>query len=392
MLRAYKRLKAAYGYYHNEQYKKIDIHDFPSDAPLALNAEWAILKSLVLTKSSDFAQRDLAIGFLSDYDSLEACGNEIDVFERVILRKIACFTHTGNPDLAKKAQDQLLMSVKDRERFSDEAKKKKYIVFRIANSMYEAQSASQRIKSSMEYFLGGYSSEKPSLPIELKQGYLSMLNYGAILCNIGRFKESRKQLKEARNYSKEFATRVFPRTYLLKNNLIVLDHLTSKKTAHECAKKLKKVIDKLNDSAEMVYYNSNYAIFLAMDDKLDKAISILSSDEVLKKVQDDKETSYRYRIFYNLGVMFYLNGDTEKALEYVQKAYEAASDRTELDFPLHRRRTEKALDYMKENRICSVSPTEWDHLFTDDNDEHQTSPERYYFRGFAYMCGFSWEI
>ena len=216
--------------------------------PVEFLAEKEILCSYCYTKKIDSSYRYTGLTRLENYASIEKCNNERDLYERVLVRLTILHTHLGNINEARTTESKIIHSLSNRVNHDEQAQVRFHTLNRISNSLYDCETAADKMKKAVEYF--GTDLEKGGLWRNTKQYYLSQVNYAGVLCLIGKFKESYERNEKILTLCQQFPDFPFPRTNIFLNNYLVSGYLAHRLTAEECAQSLKELVDSMEPCAE----------------------------------------------------------------------------------------------------------------------------------------------
>lgn len=358
--------------------------------PTEFLAEKAILCSYCYTKNIDASHRNEGLMLLSNFSTLEKCNYERDIYERILIRMMILYVHLDDIDNAKNIEKKIINSLKCRINHDEAAQMRYYSLCRISNSIYCCELAVQKMKNAMDFF--GTNYEGGGLWRDIKQYYLSQVNYAAALCLNGKFAESYERNLKALELHQKFPEYPFPRPNILFNNYLISGYLSQHLTISECIVAYEQFLSSLNMYADRLFYVSNYSIFCALSGKTEFAVEMLNKEGSLHNTNKDPEKIYNYRVALNTGVYYYLLGDKPKALgQLSQLKNQMDLMKLQNDTTYDYRRVKEIIDYISNSSKC-MSPTKWENILLQNSSIFQSNAWNYYGKGYSFTTVFNWDL
>lgn len=358
--------------------------------PEELLAEREILCSYCYTKKIDSDYRTEGLERLMRFASIESCNNEPDIYERVLTRILILYVHLGEIGEARKVEEKIIYSLKNRLNHDETAQTRYHILNRISNSIYGCEISSNKMLKAVNYF--GHDYKENGLWRNLKQYYLARVNYAGALCLNGSFYKSFEENQKLLELYQRFPEYTFPRPNILLNNYLVSGYLANQIETAECMDAFAKLIQMLPLCAERLFYTSNYSIFLALNGKIKEALSSMENEGKLHNADKDSEKIYNYRVILNTAVFKYLLGMQTDALDllYTLKSKMDLSAQT----------GDEKYDYDRLNKIISFvveesePPTghEWENIILLSGSNYQSTAWNYYGKGYVFTTVFNWDL
>lgn len=384
-----KQMQTAYQYYCNNQYEDayIELEAMGDIWPSSLCAEKYLLSSLCLSKRIDPASRQQAIKRVMSFTTVGKCGDEIDVFERVLMRLLVLNVHYGQLEQAKHYESELVNSLKARITIDSDAKKRFEILNRISSALYNSEIACKKIKSSVTYF--GPSEKNNYLWEDLGQYFMALVNYSGVLCTCGKFHESNKVCNDALELLNENPSYPFPRSQILLNNYFLSGYLSGNLRISDALKGFQCIVDNIGVSAERLFYVSNLSVLQALNNQVELAKSTLELEANLQNTNKDAEKIYKYRVLLNCASYTYLLGDCSGAINLIEKIPKEIE--LHADGALLYRRVSKLKAVMEQEILCTSSQ-KWENILFSIDNRYQKNSWDYYGKGFAFSALSNWDL
>lgn len=358
--------------------------------PAEFLAEKEILCSYCYTKKLDANYRDEGLARLIDFSSIEKCSLERDIYERVLIRLMILYVHLGDIDSAHTVEKQIVDSLKERFNHDDSAQMRFYTLSRISNSIYSCEIAANKMKKAVDYF--GTNYEKGGLWRDIKQYYLSQVNYAGVLCLNGRFFESYQRNVKILELYQQFPDYPFPRPNILLNNYLTSGYLSHQLTIAECVDAYREFVMSLDVCAERLFYVSNYSIFLALSGHVKEALYALQNEGSMHNVEKDKEKLYNYRVSLNTSVYYYLLGFKDTALMQLINLKEQMDLTSIKNDTVHDyKRVIKIIEHITNSTQCN-NPMQWENVLLKNSSAFQSNAWNYYGKGYAFTTVFNWDL
>lgn len=356
--------------------------------PKELLAEKEILCSYCYTKRIEAGYRAQGLESLRYFGSFENCNSERDIYERVLIRLMILYVHLGDITNARATEKMIVDSLKERFNHDETSRSRFYTINRISTSLYSCAVAENKMKEAVDYFGINY---KTGIWRDIKQFFLSQVNYAGALCLNGKFKDSYQKNDEMMKLMQQFPDYSFPRPNILINNFIISAYLSKQLTAEECKEIYKDFLSTVPLCAERLFYSSNYSIFLALSGDLKGAIQCITEESDLQNFKNDGEQIYNYRVALNTGVYRYLAGQKDNGVEIIKGLKEQMEANTltgDLEYALLR--ANKLLTIMRSE--IEVSPIQWEDILLRKESEFQVTAWNYYGKGFVFTTVFNWDL
>lgn len=303
----------AYNAYKKQNYRDVILilNSINTFVPTELLAEKDILKSISLTKSLDEDSRQEAIVCLEKYD-LESLNNEGDLYLRILLTRIAAYSHMSRIEDAQRCEREVFQYLEPKRYYDDNAETLINILRRKANSMHECNYAEKHIKRSVEYFSPIQGQKAPLNPI---QYLMSLGNHAGILIECGKFYEAYIEIKKAQDLVKNNNIN-FPRLQIIDNNYLLSVYLSNNSKKRQVLYAYKKILN-LTQNADNIFITSNYCALLAVNGETHKACNILENEKL--KLSLSSEPFYACCVYNNLIVLKLYFKEFEEAQELLNK-------------------------------------------------------------------------
>lgn len=279
------------------------IADYELTSPI--KQEFGLLLSQSLIKSIKIEDRLKAVDTLY-YDDHDP---DIDEYLRYRLdaRKISAFIHIGKYNDAriqsKKTVERLIKLVENTR--SPGCEYFLNIIYRKYCNIYPYESSIAPINKSVQFF----SSHQQYA----RAAYIALNNALALNLINGDVKNAKANIIQIKELSEKYFNIRFPRPEMMENNRLILDLLHNpnieRKTISE---NFKRLYSTSRDLADNILIASNYAISLALEEKLNDAVRILTYEYDKLNNTTDLEGIYKYRIATNLAVCMFLEDNTRK--------------------------------------------------------------------------------
>lgn len=345
---------------------------------IELQAERDIFLSLCFTKK--FSERQKALDILERYDSCTKINNEIDIWERVLDRKLFANIHLGDLKSAKQIEEDLILSYGSRINHDRNILAKLIRLNIRSNSLYSAEVSLQKNKDAHKLFL---DENLESILLY----YFILTNESAANIINGEFREAYNLCREGEKIiqSEEYIT--FPRKEILLNNYILSGFLCGEFSVDYCLESYEVLLKNIPDSAEKLFYTSNYCIFLSLAGKNKDAFKMLEKESDKQFVKQlDKESIYNFRVCYNLAVFSYLSGDENEINKYLDKLENISIGQIDHHFVLQKKNL--TMELIKNNQ--KYTPEEWLYALHKQTSGDSEKPWRYYGLGYAFTALSNW--
>lgn len=185
-----------------------------------------------------------------------------------------------------------------------------------ANAFYKIEIACKQTQIALNYFKNNNNRQR-----YISKYYLSLLNHAANEIVLGKFEKSHNLLVEAHNIAKQYTHIKTLQEDILLNNLTISGFYSQKYDATECAKSLGRLIDTMQEQADLILLKSNQAVFMALSGAYANALSALESIYNNIQFNEDMDDYYRYYILNNYGILLWIMGQKEKSLQILDHAF-----------------------------------------------------------------------
>ncbi len=384
----YFSMKKAYQFYLQKKYQEtlIILKKIPFNLNRLLLAERDLLKSRCLSKSLKEHDRKEAIYILEKYYENDFIKREEDLWERLMTSLVTAYYHGSYKERAQELEEELLSNLSERTLFDSMANLRINILLRNSNSIHDSEFAEGFIKKAVKYF-----SRKTSygIPINVLEYYKALLNYSATLCKNGKFQNAFQQTQAALKLETDFQDIEFPRKQILYNNYVISGYLAGQVQLSEGIQILEMIKNNLPPIAERLFYTSNLSIFYILSNELTMAESCLEQEMQYFMIDTDLEGSYKYRVYLNYAIIFYLKGDDVNAKIYLDIARNSIDTLT--DHSYLKKKMELLFDIIDhEERI--VIPKCFDSCLLEKVPHYQNSVWNFLGLVFPYAILSNWDI
>lgn len=349
----------------------------PPIMEIEFSAERDIMKSLCFTKK--FENRQNALDILIVYKDVATLNNEIDIYERMLDRKLFANVHLGKIEEAKMIENELVVSFRNRIKYDVYASEKLIGLYIRSNSIFSAEISLSRTESAHKIF--------DSMNINKISLYYSILtNESAANILNGEFKKAYDLCKVTFNLMQTEEFIKFPRKEIVYSNYILAGYLCGELNISLCIKESERLIG-LSIGAERLFLTSNYCIFLSIANEHKKAFDILYNEAILQSINKlDKENIYNFRVCYNLAVFSYLSCDIDNCASYIEKLRHICIGKIDQDFI--KEKIDIAITLMTGKDRFKVE--NWLYAFFNYSVNMPIKSWRYYGLGYAFTALSNW--
>lgn len=343
-----------------------------------LKAERDIILSLCFTKI--LRERQKALDILERYDSCFKVNNEIDIWERILDRKLFANVHLGNLNEARKLEEALSISYGNRVKY-DKSIYEKWIHLDIrSNALYSAEVSLQKNKNAHHKFIENNIKR-------ILLFYFILTNESAANIINGEFDTAYSLCIDAIKLIQTEDVINFPRTEIIYSNYVLSGFLCKKLSIEKCLEYYKQIMDNIPMGAEKIFFTSNYSIFLSIAKQNEKAYELLYNEAILQSVEQlDKESLYSFRVCYNLAIFSYLSKNTDKCYEYINRLKNISLGQIDQEFI--KRKIKCAIDLIENNK--EIEKNDWLHIYNNTTTTSYEKPWRYYGLGYAFTALSNW--
>lgn len=347
-----------------------------------LKCEANLLLSQCLIKSLNIGDRDEAVYLLND----DAAKEDKNLLFRYSVRRISAYVHNGKYSNGITEFNNLLDTLlKDYENtHSNEILDYINIINRRSNNVLCCDLALKHINCAVE----SYELQNDN-PIGK---YIALSNlFGINILNYNLYKA--KEIKNKLNFMEaEFPRIKFPRRYIYENNLILFQYFNHDINSIEAEKNFLDLInsnyknDFNGDRADLLFYRSNYSIFLALNGKLQDAIELLENEQC--KLNEDKEGIYDLRLTVNLAIFKFIknNENRENSLKELEKI---SFNNQMPDVAWQIKKIKKIKEVIRDEAIINID--EWVKKVEYTDEKLSSDPFLYYGKAFVYTTVFNWD-
>ena len=293
-------MQEAYKLYSNKKYcdSIFKLNLILDIFPVELLAERDILKIRCYSKTMASTEIQEFVDKYNEIRKTETFNNEKDIWERFSQVLMIAYAHLGNINTAKEIESEILRSLSQRLNYDDTATRRMYIIKRVANSIHNIEISSVFVKDAFLYFENKLYGIR-----DIKQYYISLVNFSTILINRGEFSKAYNLIIKGFNIESSNRDIEFPRIQLLRNNYIISGYLSGNLNEDECILLYEKIIlDIPYIISERLFYKSNLSIFWALKNEPQKALNILREEALLHYDSEEKEGLYQYRVVTNTSI------------------------------------------------------------------------------------------
>lgn len=352
--------------------------------PIELLAERDILKLRCYSKTMASTEIQKFINKYNDARKKVTYNNEKDIWERFSQVLMIAFAHLGNIEVAKEIESEILRSLSERLNYDDTATKRMYIIKRVANSIHNIEISSVFVKDAFGYFGSSTFGIR-----DIKQYYISLVNFSTILINQGEFGEAYNKIIDGFNIENNNQDIKFPRIQLLRNNYIISGYLAGKLTEDECILLYEEMLSDIpNIISERLFYKSNLSIFWALKDNPQKAFNILQEEADLHYRAEEKEGLYQYRVITNTSIYLYMLGNVDIAIQQLNSIHNLT--RRLINGSYFSKKNEILIQLMEQN--ISANGKKWLNLPFSIQQSFQGQAWKYFGLGYAFMAVCNWDM
>jgi len=372
------------------------VEKISSMLPVELQAEKDLLYAMSSSKTLDENIRTLARDKLAYYKKVEDVNGEVDIWQRLCLRKSTTYVHCGQYAEARDCERDFIQTLGQNWNVGEQnivGKFRYNIMQRKSNSLYSCQIAKEKMEEAVSFFKGENNSEE--FPLFIKQYYVALSNYMGILIENGLFaatdarddnyaqKINEKIVALKKHYVKQY----FPREYIYANNVILLEYFSNLITAEKAAKKFEIFLDTFSLRADRLFYINNLSIFYAMSGDLDKAIEVLELESKLQ-IKEDLEGLYSFCSSVNLEIYRFLKNNSNRG-QHIEKLKNIRFSEYP-DKHLDKKKVESFIAVMESS--SATSATDWDKEVNNYMADKLAKPlSNYYGKGFVFCTVYSWD-
>ncbi len=364
-------------YINRSEYKKASFElKILSDIDEELLIEKNILLSLCLVKYLD--TREEAFSILDRYDNIEI--KELDLYERLLERKIFTYIHNGNIIKAQDVEEKLINSLSRRSSHDKNALLQIIKLETRSNSMYSAEISLKKNINAMNKY-SNYNIQN------IRQQYIIITNLSCAYILNGMFDESYHYCENMVILMNEDNYIDFPRKEIIYNNYILSGLLSKKIDVNTCLQKYDELLENIKDGAEKLFYVSNYSILLAIHGDYKKAYKTLKKEATKQEVGEyDKESLYNFRVCFNLLAFSYLRGKHKNVKKYTNEIKKCSISKIDKQYQSEKIRI--ILKIVKEN--TKLNGEELLYAILDKEKEFNDKPWKYYGLGYSFTALSNW--
>lgn len=259
----------------------------------------------------DNIERNKALELLSYNEDNEAIDENLKF--RLDIRKIAALIHVGKYKESLRICNNVIDRLLQMYSKTNSLEYMYYlnVIYRKYSYVCEYDLSIKFVEESVDFFKTHKKTYYKAYYISLNN-LLSLYLINMDLRKAGNIKQEINDLILSKNNIK------FPRTEIKENNYILYDYFSGKITEQIALENFKKLYSETEGSADHVFFASNYAVFMMINNNLEEAKTILQKE--LDNVRDEQEGTYNYRITINLSVCEFLidNGSREECIRYLE--------------------------------------------------------------------------
>ncbi len=352
-----------------------DLHDLSG----ALLYEINILKSQCLIRKIDNVERNKALDLLSYNDNNEAIDENLKY--RLDIRKIAASVHVG------KYHDALQICNDITERLLQMYSKTnslEYLYY--LNVIYRKYSYVCSYDLSIKFVEKSVDFFKTHKKIYYKAYYISLNNLMSLYIINMDLKKAGKIKQEIDRLILSKSNINFPRAEIRKNNDLLYDYFSEKASKQITMQNFKKLYEELQESADHILIASNYAVFMMLNNNLEKARTILLKEH--ERIKDEQEGIYHYRITTNLSVCEFLL-DNNKRAECIKRLNNIKYNQEDPHYQIRNQELNGIIELMTNISGCTNTAS-WCEAYKDNI----STPFNYYTtyqQGLIFTTLFDWD-
>ncbi|TQF71064.1 AAA family ATPase [Pseudoalteromonas luteoviolacea] len=291
----------AYEYFHTNRFREVilELEGLGIDVAYTLMAERDYLIALAYIEMHNKESFQLANKLVSRWSTLDT-NHELELWSKLTLLRIQSLVLNGEISRAKIEESNLSQKLKRLQPIDSRLIEYLHIQNRKATSLKISEIAERNIKVALDYF---FASSPPRYRENIFEAYKTLVNYTAVLINLGNFKEASKYCNQAFKYIKDNSQFKFQRNDILANNYVISSFKSGKLSIKDACDSQKKVTLSKHCNNDNHIQRSNYIGFLIIQGSTDKAwleINSLKTEIHEKRIDESYIT---YNLFNNIMIL-----------------------------------------------------------------------------------------
>lgn len=273
--------------------------------PEILIAERDCLAAHFLLLSHSVPQYEQARTTLRRWDDL--ADREAELWARIGQILIVADVMTDRSDEARRLEGEITANYWKRRHADPRALYGLNALRRRAECLHTLPTATLRLESALAYFGPASPDSAPRHPIEY---YYTLVNLTGNLVANGAFDRACEKVDEIERLVNSQPVIPWPGLENAANNAILARYRNGEIEVTTCCRLLEQLVNDLSEYGDKVLLQNNLAVFLALDDRLDEARTMLSS--MFSTLADDPQADeyHQYFVGSNLASLLGLMGTT----------------------------------------------------------------------------------
>jgi tetratricopeptide (TPR) repeat protein len=281
----------------------------PRDLPKSLLAEADYLRAMCLMSTRSEDDRANGRSLLESWAGYEDQEPEIGI--RLMQLLLYGRAHLREKEPGWQLESRMRHVLVDRAAFDAAAKDALYTLDRCAGALYQSDVALVRHEEARTYFGGSTQETTLRRPLEY---YRCLVNLGASLIGVGRYRNAVEVYAEAENLVSRYTPGVFPRVDYPRMNRLLAEVRLGVVDAARAEALQREIVDGSGVESDPFYTGNAAAVYSALSGNLGAAIARLDSLEVeLTRTRSEPEPGMVYLLGANRCAARYAAGDTRTA-------------------------------------------------------------------------------
>jgi hypothetical protein len=278
--------------------------------PPLFRAERDYLIALCLLKSFRSTDSERARDILRDWEHLK--DSEPDVWCRIQLTLLVAHVHLGQLSEAARVERSVARYFDSVAASDPGVPTAVNILRRKASALYGAEISRDRCRKAAKYF---GTVDDLGVSRNAAQEYMALCNLAGNLVVSGSFSEAVDVATGAANLAGQVWPGGFPRPEVAINNLVIAGFLDGRLTAVASVEVYERLLTNQVAVADRHLILNNYAVVMALADRLQNAIELCSEIRDELRVQEKDDSYYRYFVESNLAGLMHLTGRSVEAVQ-----------------------------------------------------------------------------
>jgi len=347
-----------------------------------LRYEADLLRSQCLIKSLDTTNREKALQLL------QVPSGDLDknLDYRFSVRRVSAYVHVGRYTEAQSEFTSLENKLfKDYENNrSEEILGYINVIYRRCNNVYSCDLAKPRMDIAVNNYNATKSNQIGKYIALCNYFAINILNYDLACANDIKTKIS--------NLQSDYSRLKFPRQYIFENDNILFEYFKGEIGSEQAEQRFRRLLDMCENSknkdfkADMLFFRSNYSIFLAINDNIKQALIELEIEKA--KLREDSEGIYDFRLTVNSAIYEFVESNLNRD-NCLKKLNNIEIKHDMPDSQWQQIKLTKIKSIIQNKTVSNIS--EWIELFENVDVNSSPDPLKYYGKAFAYTTVFNWD-